>query len=382
MSFWTPVNARESQMPFQFRLAIIIAFASAGFHCWAGEPPNALSAAEVMQLPAPPALRFKARDGAMLAYRLFAPPPSTAAPGTVAILYHGSAGSSRNMTLLADALAAAGVPAFAPDVRGQGLSGRRGDVDYIGQPDNDLADLIPIVRQAYPGARLVLVGHSAGGGFALRIAGEPLGRAFSRFVLLSPYLGRAAPSNRPDAGWARPDIPRIAFLAVMNQIGISGFNGWPVIAFQLQPGAEALGATRQWSYRMAMSYGPRGDLRLFGTPAYREDAARAPAPIILIAGAKDEQFFADRYATDFKGLERNVTVEITPGADHMGMVSDAGAIGLTVQAVVAAGSEPAPWPHLGDSQDAYPRRMMLRCSLPGATKTTLLGSGRPASWQI
>jgi pimeloyl-ACP methyl ester carboxylesterase len=221
-------------------------------------------------------------------------------------------------------------------VRGQGLSGRRGDVDYIGQPDDDLADLIAVVRRSYPDAKLVLVGHSAGGGFVLRTAGEPRGRDFSRFVLLSPYLGRAAKLGRPDANWTQPDVPRIVLLAALNEIGFKRFNDWPVIHFKVPPGAEALGVTSEWSYRMAMSYGPRDDLRLAPPPAYRQDAARAAAPIVLIAGARDEQFFADRYAKAFAGLESKVAVEIAPNPDHMGVVSDPDAIAMTVQAVTAA----------------------------------------------
>jgi alpha-beta hydrolase superfamily lysophospholipase len=36
---------------------------------------------------------------------------------------------------------AAGITTYVPDIRGHGGSGRRGDIDYIGQLDDDLADL-------------------------------------------------------------------------------------------------------------------------------------------------------------------------------------------------------------------------------------------------
>ncbi len=317
----------------------ILAATSAAFVAAAASPCPAATpigstptAREVMLLPAPPVQRFTARDGTALAYRVFTPPAGVA-PRLVAIIYHGSAGSSRNVTLLGEALAADGVVAYAPDVRGQGLSGRRGDVDYIGQPSDDLADFIPVIRKAYPDARLALVGHSAGGGFVLRIAGEPLGRSFDRLVLISPYLGRAAPTGRPDAGWTKIDMPRMVLLAGLNTVGITAFNGATAIRFNLPPGAEAAGATGRWSYRMAMSYGPDGETRLFGPPAFREDAARARAPIVLIAGARDEQFYAERYAAAFKGLEDKVRVEIAPNADHMGALADPDALAMEVKAV-------------------------------------------------
>ena len=323
-----------------FHAAILaLAFAAASPAATAAAIPPAnpvdLGAAAVMRLPAPPVQRYRARDGAQLAYRSFT--VEAASPPVVAILLHGSGGSSLNMTVLGETLARAGVPALAPDARGQGLSGRRGDIDYIGQLDDDLADFVTAARKAYPDARFVLVGHSAGGGFALRVAGGPQGRLFSRFVLLSPVLGRLAPTNRPDAGWAKPKLARIAVISALNGVGITRFNGATAIDFNLPPGAEALGLTRAWSYRMMINYDPRGVTQLAVRPAYRRDAARAAAPIAVIAGAADEQFFAERYAAAFAGLPAPVMVELVSGVSHMGVVSDPRATPLIVAAVKAGG---------------------------------------------
>jgi alpha-beta hydrolase superfamily lysophospholipase len=316
---------------FLFAAALTLAAASAPA-AFAGPQPDP-GAAAVMRLPAPPVQRYRARDGAQLAYRTFEAAPDASPPPVVAILLHGSGGSSLNMTALAEALAKAGVPAFTPDARGQGLSGRRGDIDYIGQLDDDLADFVAVVRGAHPNARLVLVGHSAGGGFALRVAGEPHGRLFSRFVLLSPVLGRLAPTNRPDAGWARPKLTRIVMLSALNAVGVTAFNGATALDFSLPAGAEALGLTPSWSYRMMINYDPRGVTQLAGAPAYQLDAARAQAPIAVIAGSADEQFFADRYAAAFAGLPQPVSVTLAAGVNHMGVVSDPRAIPLIVAAV-------------------------------------------------
>ena len=159
--------------------AAVVATFSLATGCAAAKPPPPSADAStraVMLMPAPPVQRYRARDGAQLAFREFEPATRAAQSPVVAIVFHGSAGDSRNVTVLGRALAAAGVPTFAPDARGQGLSGRRGDIDYIGQLDDDLADFVSVVRRAYPNARLVLAGHSSGGGFVLRVAGEPLGR--------------------------------------------------------------------------------------------------------------------------------------------------------------------------------------------------------------
>src|SRR3954452_1737070 len=109
----------------------------------------------------PPLLYFQARDGSRLAYRHYAPREPTT--GRVAVLIHGSSGSSVAVHPLAKALAARGVESFAPDIRGHGASGTRGDIGYIGQLEDDMADLVGFVRTTMPSAPLTLVGHSSGG---------------------------------------------------------------------------------------------------------------------------------------------------------------------------------------------------------------------------
>jgi alpha-beta hydrolase superfamily lysophospholipase len=170
---------------------------------WPVRPPPPLAsiqagAKEIDATGAPDLSRFQARDGTWLAYRVYA-----AGNGTrdrIAILAHGSSASSIEMNAVAKALAGAGVMAIALDIRGHGASGTRGDIAYPGELDDDLADLVAELRKSNRSARFSLIGHSAGGGFALRIAGGPLGQEFDRFVLLAPYLGYSAPTNRPAEG--------------------------------------------------------------------------------------------------------------------------------------------------------------------------------------
>ena len=153
----------------------------------------------------PPLSRFSARDGTELAYRHY---PARGTPsGKIAILVHGSSGSSVAVHALADALAARGVETYAPDIRGHGGSGSRGDISFTGQLENDMADFVALVRKTAPTQPLTLMGHSAGGGFALRVAASPIQDLFARTVLLAPYLGYDAPTNRPDSGgWAKADM--------------------------------------------------------------------------------------------------------------------------------------------------------------------------------
>jgi pimeloyl-ACP methyl ester carboxylesterase len=254
--------------------------------------------------------RFQARDGTWLAYRLY--PAVHGETDRLAILAHGSSASSDEMHEIAKALAASGVAAVAIDARGHGASGTRGDIAYIGQLDDDLADLVAHLRPAYPKARLTLLGHSSGGGFALRVAAGPLGASFDRFVLLAPYLGYAAPTNRPSEGtgrWAAPDIPRIVAIAILRRMGIDWPQSLPVIAFAGAP-ETAMFVTSRYSFRLLVNYGP--------PPDWKGALQAAAGRIELIAGERDELMDAPVYRGVVAPL--GVRVTLLPGLDHMGVV--------------------------------------------------------------
>jgi hypothetical protein len=206
---------------------------------------DGVAVAAARSQPMAPLQTFAAREGTRLAYRAYLP-AAAAAPARVAILIHGSGGSSANMNILGRALAAQGVPAFAPDERGHGESGRRGDVDHIGQLEDDLADLVALVHKTYPTARLVLGGHSSGGGFALRVAGEPEGRLFERFVLLGGALCRADRRPRDPEPPGGPRARRAADPGLRRRARPAGAH--LVLSaddeFRAQPGDQPLGPGR------------------------------------------------------------------------------------------------------------------------------------------
>jgi len=294
---------------------------------------DAAQAAARKDLPLPKLQRYVARDGAHLAYRSY-PQGRTERPEAAVILVSGSGGSSVAMNTLGYALARAGLPAFAVDTRGQGQSvgrsGTRGDIDYIGQLEDDLEDFVNVVRTDHPSTPLVLLGHSSGGGFALRVAGGHAGMLFSRFVLLAPYLGPAAPTTRPNSGgWAHAAVPRIIALTVLDGVGIDAFNHLPVIAFALPPQKAGEntddGLTRMWSYAMMRNFGPSDDI--IG------DAKKSRAPITLLAGSNDEVMIADRYAEYFSAVKDKVKLSLLPGVTHISILNDPAAVVGVVGAV-------------------------------------------------
>ncbi len=286
------------------------------------------SATEIDATGAPDLSRFQARDGTWLAYRLYA--PSNGPQDRIAILTHGSSASSIEMNAVAKALAGAGVTAVALDIRGHGASGTRGDIAYPDQLDDDLADLLAKFRRTYPAARFSLIGHSAGAGFALRIAGGPLGGDFDRFVLLAPYLGYSAPTNRPAEGpalWASPDLPRIFATVTLEKLGIDWPQWLPAVAFANAPEAKMF-VTSQYSFRLMQNY---------TAPLDWQDAfARAKGRVTVIAGADDELMDAEAYKRTLPPL--GVPVTILPGVDHIGIVYKAEAIKAMLAAMVEGNS--------------------------------------------
>jgi alpha-beta hydrolase superfamily lysophospholipase len=269
--------------------------------------------------------RFQARDGTELAYRHY----SARVPATdrIAIVVHGSSGSSRSaIHALSTALAARGVQTFAVDIRGHGASGTRGDIRYLGQLEDDLADLVGEIRRTNPAAPLTLIGHSSGGGFALRVAGSPIQNLFTRTVLLAPYLGYDAPSTRPDAGgWASPDIPRFIALSIMRRLGMPSAESLPTVAFAVPPdSAKVLNAS--YSYRLMLNFAASRD--------FRQDLAAASRPIAIFAGGADELMLPGKYQ---EAIGNRATVRIIDGINHMGIVGDPAAVSIIADDVATTG---------------------------------------------
>ena len=275
--------------------------------------------------------RFQGRDGTWLGFRHYEAKGSST--GRAAIVVHGSSGSSSStIHALSQALSARGVETFAIDIRGHGASGTRGDIGYVGQLEDDLADFVAALRKIVPSAPLTLVGHSSGGGFVLRVAGSPIQNLFERTVMLAPYLGYDAPSTRPDSGgWAKADIPRIIGLLVLRRLGITCCEALPVLALAVPPNSEkALVGT--YTDRL---------MRNFASGDYRRDLAAATKPLTIICGADDELLLADKYTEAVRGAKVAVDVKLIDGINHMGIVSAPKAVSIIAEDVAtraAAGS--------------------------------------------
>jgi pimeloyl-ACP methyl ester carboxylesterase len=257
----------------------------------------------------PAVSRFAARDGAALAYRRYGGDADR-----VVVLIHGSAGSSIGMHAAAKALAGAGATVIVPDLRGHGQSGPHGDIAYIGQLEDDLDDLMAALAQGHRARETTLIGFSAGGGFALRVAGGRLGSRFDRFILVAPFLGHDAPNARGNdaGGWASVAVKRLVALSLVNRLGITSFNGLPVIDFAV-PAGNPDNLTARYSYRLLTNFQPDDD--------YVGDLRRTSRPIMAMDGADDEVFFSGKLKGALEAGRPGIRVDLVPGVGHVGLTT-------------------------------------------------------------
>ena len=273
----------------------------------------------------PELLRYKARDGARLSYREYR------ATGTrVAVLLHGSAGSSVDMHPLALALQRAGTTALVPDLRGHGANRPHGDIAYVGQLDDDLADFIINRKPQLAQSTWTILGFSSGAAFGLRFGAEsPAGQLVDRYVLVSPYLrynalsirhsepGAAAPQS-----WAAVSTGRIIGLTFLNHFGVHLWDGLPVLAFPVPENIDS--TTRTYSWRMQRNFGADDD--------YLADIRRANRPVQVLVGGSDEILDAEKLKAEFQTQRSDIPVTIIPGLGHSDMVTRPDAIGALAAA--------------------------------------------------
>ncbi|WP_439142772.1 alpha/beta hydrolase [Planktotalea sp.] len=230
------------------------------------------------------------------------------------ILVHGSGWNGLQFNEVAQTLAQ-DAHVLAVDLRGHGATPeRRGDVDYIGQMEDDLADLI--TSEALDGQKVVLLGHSSGGGLVVRFAGGAHGALMDKAVLLAPFLKHDAPSTRPaSGGWAHVLLRRVIGLSILNGFGVTALNHLTAIQFnmpaEVTDGPYGNLATTAYSYRLNTGFAPRAD--------YLKDITAMPE-FTLVVGSEDEAFYAEKYEEVMSAVTDKGTYKIVDGVDHLGII--------------------------------------------------------------
>ena len=253
--------------------------------------------------------RFQARDGVELFARRF-----VSDSDVTVLLLHGVTGQSGNLNkasgLIREASAA---EVIALDLRGHGQSGsRRRDVDYIGQYAEDVADVVAEIHAGNPGGKVILSGHSMGGGIALRYAKLEDAPAVDGYLLFAPLLGTGSPTLRTepaegsdsDFEYMRIHLPRLFGLIMLNIVGIDWCNGLATLFFNLPP------ETVIDSFVDSLKGDEKVELRGFGYPvrkySFRALASMAPepygsglaavdVPMLVLVGSNDEAFHAEEF---------------------------------------------------------------------------------------
>lgn len=224
---------------------------------------------------------------------------------SVAYLYNKTAGLLREAT---------GAEVFAIDLRGHGKSeGKSGDVEYIDQYSDDLADIISVIRKEKPKGKIIIAGHSMGGGIALRYAMKKQSSQPDGFLFFAPLLGHNSPAipqgqsdkDSIEEAFMKIHIERIIGLKMLNEISNHEHDGLPVLFFNLPETVQL----RKYSYRANMSMAPDD---------YAAGLKAVNKPIIVLTGSNDEAFSAEALK---KAVLENSSGEvyIVEGTSHNGI---------------------------------------------------------------
>jgi len=264
--------------------------------------------------------KYKGADGTDLYYREY-DPIGGSTKGS-AVLVHGSSADSKSLHSMAKALAAAGLRVFALDVRGHGSSGKKGQIDYIGQLEADLQAFVSTVR---PPAPSTLIGFSSGGGFVLRVAGSERQSSFQSFILLSPFLGGQAPNQRPNSGgWVSVGLPRLLGLLALNSIGVKSLNSLPVTRFALSDEARTF-LTPEYGFSLTLNFAPNRD--------FMADIRSSKGRVAVIAGSSDEAFYTEKLESIVHNADKSWPVTLLPGIGHIPLTLDPTALEAIVKQV-------------------------------------------------
>ncbi|WP_084487954.1 alpha/beta hydrolase [Cobetia crustatorum] len=236
------------------------------------------------------------------------------------ILIHGSSSDSRYLATLATQLATVGYHIHTPDLRGHGPApARRGDIDHSQQLEEDIEDLITSLALSKK-ATLLIAGHSAGGGLALRFAADilrrqPLDISLAGVILLAPYLHYRAPNTRHDSTWATPNIPRMLLCSLLAGLGIHACDHLEVLTFNIPKQYRDSNTTSAYSWRMMQGINPQH---------YQRDLAMLAqhgVPLLAMIGEHDEAFHAERLGNSLLPFHEKTQLEVMDNVDHLGIAT-------------------------------------------------------------
>ncbi len=253
---------------------------------------------------------IKTRDGSEIFSRVY-----KSNNKDVMILIHGSGSESRYLASLAHSIADNNIATvLTPDLRGHGENnGKKGDINYIGQLEDDLEDFIAYSKNNLGAEKIFLAGHSSGGGLVLKYIGNPKNTKVDKAIMLAPYLGYDAPTVKPNSGgWVTVALKRIIGLSMLNKIGITALNGLPVLFFNRPDAYNDKLQVPSYSFRMTIDFTPDD---------YKQDVKNINIPCLVLVGAQDESFYPEQFKIAFKPAGKFVKTEILGETNHLNIVN-------------------------------------------------------------
>jgi alpha-beta hydrolase superfamily lysophospholipase len=214
-----------------------------------------------------------------------------------------------------------GADVIALDLRGHGESaGIPGDTQYIGQYEDDVSDVMTALRSANPEAKVILAGHSMGGGIAMRYAAMHEAPVADAYLLFAPHLGVKSPTMRTEPTANEPfvqlNLRRTVGLVMLNTMRVRWFNSLPTLLFNV-PVSSPIHA---YSFRAMASTSPDDYVA-----ALTADAK----PLLTLVGEGDEVFHAERFPSVIS-MHKNGRAVMIPGEQHDSIARSSSALSVAV----------------------------------------------------
>lgn len=263
----------------------------------------------------PTVQNFEARDRSLVGYRLFR---SSKQSHIKLYLLHSEAYDELELAPLAAGIAydAGLADVITTNIRGHGESPRqRGDTSYVGQPTDDLEDLI--ASTARPGDIVVIGGHSEGAAVAARLATAERGPKIDGVIFIAPVLTSGFPANRPNlGGWLMPLKWRMTALSVQNAVGLHWSDDETAVQYAVPISVREKGlgyaVTTDYSWRLYQSMQMRN--------ADASDLARLKAPLLVITGTADQMLDVERLKPALERFVKGGDYAQVEGETHFGLV--------------------------------------------------------------
>lgn len=122
-------------------------------------------------------------------------------------------------------------------------------------------------------------------------------------------------------GWVSVGVPRILALTVLNAIGLSHWNDWPVTRFALSEEAKSF-LTPEYGFNLAMNFAPHQD--------YKLDLENAKGKVAILAGDADEAFQTQELQGLVQGAGKDWPVQLLPGIGHIPLTLEPAALKAVV----------------------------------------------------